>query len=120
MIRTEKNRNSKAYIATIDPTDETDQSWLKQLRKQVSQMNKFRKEHELDTFWSRGGNGLMRKATRVTLKPRIGKNNPNREKYRTRSGWLNYQTVYLEDAQRIDVYVHEYITSFRSNCYEQK
>jgi len=46
----------------------------------------------------------------VSLKGRLGKNNPAAIKYRkaTRTyPWSNpYQTVSIADAQRIDVYIH--------------
>ena len=42
----------------------------------------------------------------IAFKARMGKDNPNREKYRTGSGRLHYQTVRHRDASRFDVYVH--------------
>lgn len=52
------------------------------------------------------------KRFRVSLKGRLGRNNPNAIKYRSRVGvpsiWRAspYQTIRLCDAARIDVYVH--------------
>ena len=38
---------------------------------------------------------------------RFGKNNPNLAKYTNQHGNINWRDCRLEDAQRIDVYIHE-------------
>ena len=38
---------------------------------------------------------------------RFGKNNPNLAKYILPNGAVNYSECRLEDAQRVDVYIHE-------------
>jgi len=46
----------------------------------------------------------------IAFKGRIGRDNPNRERYRTGGGRLDYQTIRHEDASRFDVYVHSRFT----------
>ena len=38
---------------------------------------------------------------------RFGKNNPNLDKYTSANGHINWSECRLDDAQRIDVYIHE-------------
>jgi hypothetical protein len=58
------------------------------------------------------------KIRKVALFGRLGKNNPNAQKYRDqqRGSWHNaYQRITIADASTIDIYVTEYIKRSRSD-----
>lgn len=46
------------------------------------------------------------KGQRVKLMPRLGKNNPNAQKYRESRAWNAYQYIKMADGQTADVYVN--------------
>ena len=81
-----------SYVMTIDPNSTSDWAQVQAIRSGLRSINY---------------NALMSnsdKRFRVTLQGRLGKNNPNYvKKYK---GVYAYR-VALEDAQRVDVYVHE-------------
>lgn len=58
--------------------------------------------------------GYQPKIRRIAQYGRLGKNNPNAQKYRDANHtWRNaYQRILLEDAATIDVYVGTYVKSF--------
>ena len=92
-----KSNRTEAYRFTIDLRDENDMKYLHDFRGMVKSSNKISKLKH-----------------RVELKGRLGKNNPNSQKYRDDynhrgPGWKQgaYQRIRLEDAQFADVYLYE-------------
>ena len=87
------SRTSNEYLGTVWETDTIGnvRSFLKKVNKQVGGYTRYQ----------------------IRVKPRIGKNNPNRENYRN-GRWhngspriLNYDTIYMKDAARFDLYLSE-------------
>lgn len=89
-----KQRTS-AYIFTADPLSVSDMQQIELVRKTVRASNARAIE---SAKWS----GKKPELFRVCLKGRIGKNNPFAPIYRSKG---DYQSIKLEHAQRIDVYV---------------
>ena len=88
-----KSRTSN-YVMTIDPNSTSDWERVSAIRAGIRAINYTALKY-----------GSARRY-RVTLKGRLGKNNPAyQEKYKKYNG-IAYH-VNLQDAQRIDVYVHE-------------
>lgn len=81
-----------SYICTLDKNEE-DSTVLSKLRSIVKEFNK----HSDAKF-------------RIELKGRLGKDNPNAQKYKDACArrWCNdaYSRIRLEDAAHVDVYVH--------------
>lgn len=97
-IQISKDRTD-AYIGTFHYSDAADMLQLEEVRKMVSNLNKSLKS---DGYKYR---------FRVSLRGRLGKNNPNAEKYRAGGrykyfGSHNYQMIKLADAQYVDAYIH--------------
>ena len=96
-----------SYIMTADVNSVVDMAQIEIVRKTVATANKLamaRYKHACDRAWAY--NDEMPKKPilhRVCLKARLGKGNPAALKYKGRYHFH----VKLEDAQRIDVYVHE-------------
>jgi len=97
-----KSRTS-AYVFTADPLSADSMQQINLVQASVRAVNSFNKLT---------GNP---KRFRVSLKGRLGKNNPAAVNYqrtqrlinRSFYPWTNpYQTIKLADAQRIDVYIH--------------
>ena len=118
------NRTS-AYVCTLDPKSEADMDKLAIIRATVKASNA-----NLRWLDVTGQYGPEQKRLRVCVKGRLGKNNPNAEKYRAKrcirgpngglliesmpNGDKNYVTepgaidtsgIRLEDAARYDVYI---------------
>lgn len=93
-------QRTDSYIFTADPMSVNDMQQIAIVRKTVAVANKRARS---SAKWS----GTKAKIYRVCLKARLGKNNPASAFYRTRS---DYQSIKLEHAQRIDVYVQERFT----------
>jgi len=91
-------KRTSAYVFTADPLSADSMQQINLVQASVRAVNAFNKLT---------GNSQR---LRVSLKGRLGKNNPAAIKYRkaTRTyPWSNpYQTVSIADAQRIDVYIH--------------
>jgi hypothetical protein len=99
MIKNEHRTN--AYVFSADPLSCDSMQQINTVQRTVRAINARNKLT---------GNP---KRFRVSLKGRLGKNNPNAVKYRRVKGWATgyytgntYQTIRLADAQRIDVYIH--------------
>lgn len=87
-----------AYIGTFYYEDAADMLQLQEVRKMVSNLNKSLKE---DGY---------RYRFKVSLRGRLGKNNPNAEKYRLAGhypAFNRYQMIKLADATRVDAYIHK-------------
>ena len=85
-----KKRRTKAYVMTVEKRDTLSEYRLHVLRDTIKFINKH-----------------VRHKLYVKCHGRFGKNNPNLHKYTYPSGYVNYKECRLEDAQRIDVYLHE-------------
>ena len=90
-----KKTRTPNYIFTADPMSVNDMQQINIVRKTVRTSNILAKQR---AKWS----GQKAVIYRVCLKGRLGKNNPEAVKYGGR-----FQSIKLEDAQRIDVYVQE-------------
>ena len=101
-----KQRTS-SYLMTISPLSVFDMEKLTIVRNTISVGNKLKlQQHKWQVKSARRWGDPEPKAPtlhRVTLKARLGKNNPAASKYK---GRYNFH-VAMEDAQRIDVYIHE-------------
>jgi hypothetical protein len=88
------------YVMTVDPMSVTDAEKVSALRKTISAMNKVERKRVARKLQYSGvrENPIV---WRVCLKGRLGKNNPAAAKYKDQ--WI--QSIKLEDATRIDVYV---------------
>lgn len=97
-------KRTDSYIFTADPLSVNDMQQVEIVRKTVAVSNKLARQH---AKWT----GEKPRIFRVTLKGRIGKNNPFAYIYREkRTYWGrkgDYQSIKLEHAQRIDVYVQQ-------------
>lgn len=91
-----------SYIFTADPLSSNDMQQIQLVRKTVAASNKIARRN---AKWS----GKTPTIYRVCLKARIGKNNPDAHIYREKVTFWgrkgDYQSIKLEHAQRIDVYV---------------
>ena len=79
---------------------------IERVRKAIAITNKFIRANAKRNSDFKSGKFLSNEKPityRVCLKPRLGKNNPAYSKYRNQ--WI--KSIKLEDAQRIDVYIHE-------------
>lgn len=97
-----KKQRTDSYVFTADPLSVSDMQMIELVRKTVRVTNARAKQ---DAKWK----GEKPKLYRVCLKARIGRNNPHAYIYREkRTYWGrkgDYQSIKLEHAQRIDVYV---------------
>lgn len=91
-----------SYIMTADPLSANDMQQIEIVRKTVSIANKRAKAA---AKWK----GTKPVLYRVCLKARLGRDNPNADIYRNKTTFWgrkgDYQSIKLEHAQRIDVYV---------------
>ena len=98
-------RTSRAYVFTADVNSVTDMQAIQIVRKTVATSNRISRLHYQNKLkWNPNATDLVApKQHRVVLKPRLGKNNPAYDaKYKNQ--WI--KSIKLEDAVRIDVYVH--------------
>lgn len=91
-----KKPRTPNYIFTADPMSVNDMQQINIVRKTVRTSNVLAKQR---AKWT----GEKPVIYRVCLKARLGKKNPAYAKYRGQ--WI--QSIKLEDAARIDVYVQE-------------
>lgn len=95
------------YVMTVDPMSVSDMQQIAVVRKTVAVGNKLKMRTYMQqcriAYYSDHDQPLPPVLHRVTLKGRLGKNNPAAAKYRGRYHFH----VAMEDAQRIDVYIHE-------------
>ena len=99
---------TEAYVMTADVNSVGDMAQIEIVRKTVATSNKIaRTAHKHACRYAMFKGEPEPKAPmlyRVSLKARLGKNNPAYEaKYKQQ--WI--KAIKLEDAARIDVYVHE-------------
>jgi len=93
MITSAGRPRTSNYIATINMKDPEDLKWLEYFRKNTKIVNKYYRNNQEE------------KQIRVSLKHRLGKNNPNRSKYNFR----RQSNVWIKeaDATYTDVYLHQ-------------
>lgn len=97
-------RISDAYIMTADVNSVADMQAIEVVRKTVATSNRIaRREYEMRMKWNPQSNMPKPKQYRVCLKPRLGKNNPA---YATKYKQQWIKSIKMEDAVRVDVYVH--------------
>jgi hypothetical protein len=100
-------KRTDSYLMTIDPMSCTDMEKIAIVRKTIAIGNKTKLQtHKWQVKRARRWGEPEPKAPtlhRVSLKARLGKNNPAYAKYRDQY----IKSIKLEDAQRIDVYIHE-------------
>jgi hypothetical protein len=98
----EMKKRTDSYIFTADPLSANDMQQIEIVRKTVAVSNKLARQ---SAKWK----GEKPAIYRVTLKGRIGRNNPDAHIYRNKTTYWgrkgDYQSIKLEHAQRIDVYV---------------
>lgn len=94
------------YIFTADPMSVNDMQQIAIVRRTVAVGNKLKMRTYMQqcriAYYSDQDQPLPPTLHRVSLKGRLGKNNPAAAKYKGR-----FQSIPLVDAQRIDVYIHE-------------
>lgn len=86
------------YVFTADALSVADFNKIQTIRETVSILNKIARQ----TAQYTNKDPVI---YRVTVKGRLGKNNPNARKYRDSRCWNAYQTIKLEDAAYYDVYI---------------
>ena len=95
------------YITTLDPMSSSDMRELAVIRKTVSVGNKLKMRNYMYACRTADHFGHDQPVPpvlhQVTVRGRLGKNNPMAAKYRGRRNHM----VALADAQRFDVYIHE-------------
>ena len=95
-------QRTDSYIFTADPLSANDMQQIELVRKTVRVTNARAKR---DAKWR----GEKPKLYRVCLKARLGRGNPAAVIYRNKTTYWgrrgDYQSIKLEHAQRIDVYV---------------
>lgn len=89
-------RTSTNYLMTLDPKSDTDMQKLSDLRKTIKLINYNRLIAE-----SYNPN-LKRVREVVTVRPRLGKNNPSASLYSRQY----IRSIRLQHAQRLDIYIH--------------
>jgi hypothetical protein len=107
-------KRTDSYVFTADPLSTVDMAQIEIVRKTVKVANsRALQEYKYAVkSYQRGYSSQMPKKPklyRVSLKARLGRNNPNADIYKskiTRWGFGDYQSIKLEHAQRIDIYVH--------------
>lgn len=95
-------QRTDAYVFTADPNSSSDAHMIEIVRKTVRVTNA---RARLEAKWSKQKPQIYR----VCLKARLGVNNPASTIYRNKTTFWgkkgDYQSIKLEHAQRIDVYV---------------
>lgn len=95
-------QRTDSYIFTADPLSVSDMQQIELVRKTVRVTNQRARQ---DAKWR----GEKPKLYRVCLKARLGRGNPAADIYRSKITYWgrkgDYQSIKLEHAQRIDVYV---------------
>lgn len=95
-------QRTDSYIFTADPLSANDMQQIELVRKTVRVTNQRARQ---DAKWR----GETPKLYRVCLKARLGRNNPAADIYRNKTTYWgrkgDYQSIKLEHAQRIDIYV---------------
>ena len=95
-------QRTDSYIFTADPLSVSDMQQIELVRKTVRVTNQRARQ---DAKWR----GEKPKLYRVCLKARLGRGNPAADIYRSKTTYWgrkgDYQSIKLEHAQRIDVYV---------------
>lgn len=95
-------KRTDSYIFTADPLSVSDMQQIELVRKTVRVTNQRARQ---DAKWR----GEKPKLYRVCLKARLGRGNPAADIYRSKTTYWgrkgDYQSIKLEHAQRIDVYV---------------
>ena len=108
-IRTNVKRTD-AFVRTIDLHFEEDREWLRNFRKEMSDLNRFNRKHGLSRQWSSWQKRFVNTRIKVSANGRLGIDNPNASKYRSKHTGKSYpgshQRIRLEDARYADIYVH--------------
>ena len=104
------SQRSDAYVRTVYLDNEEDIEWLRNFRSMISIKNSFNRKHGLSRVWSSYLGKLVYTRIKVSANGRLGKDNPNASKYRSRHTGKSYpgshQRILLEDAAHADIYVH--------------
>lgn len=99
-----------AYIRTVDLQSEADREWLQQFRKDMSNLNRFNRKHELSRRYNTWLKRMVYTRIKVSANGRLGIDNPNASKYRSKHTGKSYpgshQRILLADARYADIYVH--------------
>lgn len=102
------NKRCDAYVFTADVNSAVDMEKIDIVKKSVASINKSIMQAYQWQVRRAMYNGQMipRKPAlkRVTLKPRLGKNNPA---YATKYKHQWIKSIKMEDAVRLDVYIHD-------------
>lgn len=97
-----KNKRTDSYVFTADPLSVNDMQQIAIVRKTVAVSNKMARQN---AKWKNEKPVIYR----VCLKARLGQNNPDAHIYQNKITFWgrkgDYQSIKLEHAQRIDVYV---------------
>ncbi len=108
-------KRTDSYVFTADPLSTTDMAQIAIVRKTVKAANaRAMEEYKYAVqSYKRGYSATMPKKPklyRVSLKARLGRNNPAADIYKSKPTYWgrfgDYQSIKLEHAQRIDIYVH--------------
>ena len=103
-------KRTAAYIRTVDLHSAADMEWLRSFRKDMSNLNRFNRNHDLSRQYSRSQKQFVYSRIKVSANGRLGKDNPNAIKYRSKRTGKSYpgshQRILLSDARYADIYVH--------------
>ncbi len=106
----ERTRSTDAYVRTVYFDNEEDMEWLRCFRSMISIKNSFNRKYGLSRVWSTYLGDFVYTRIKVSANGRLGKDNPNAYKYRSRHTGKSYpgshQRIRLEDAAHADIYVH--------------
>ena len=107
---TEKTRSTDAYVRTVYFDNPEDMEWLRNFRSMISIKNSFNRKYGLSRVWSSYLHRFVYTRIKVSANGRLGKDNPNAYKYRSKHTGKSYpgshQRIRLEDASHADIYVH--------------
>lgn len=108
-------KRTASYVFTADPLSTSDMEKIALVRMTVRVgnarvMQDYKYAMQSYKMGYRDEAPKKPKLFRVSLKGRLGRNNPNADIYRSKYTYWgrmgDYQSIKLEHAQRIDVYVH--------------
>jgi len=103
-------KRTDAFVRTIDLQSEKDCEWLRSFRKEMSDLNRFNRKHDLSRQWSDWQKRFVYSRIKVSANGRLGIDNPNASKYRSKHTGKSYpgshQRILLGDARYADIYVH--------------
>ena len=115
------DNRTPAYRFTYNPSNPADWLKLKQLKSEVRDHNKSVPQ---DKWGEKDESGRAMNRKRVSMRGRLGKDNPNSSKYDPKSpdrdksrpsrrSYAGPQHIKKDDASRFDVYVHDVSKPFK-------